>query len=517
MSLASLTLGLDQSGSRPVCVVEGFNVQIAVERGHLVVRDGWLGHRRERRYSRVDRRLCRVVVLGRGGIVSLDGLRWMHDLGVGFVHLSPDGDVLAASGALGLDDPRLRRAQAAAWGSPTGMAVARELLRRKLAGQARVARNLGRDDVAIEVERIAPALEPAMTPAEMLVPEAAAAAAYWTAWQSLEVRWAKADVVRIPNHWRTAGLRTSPISGHQRSAATPVQAILNYLYRLAEVEARLACLTMGLDPGLGVLHADLRARDSLALDVMEVVRPAVDEFVLRLLERRTFRRGDFHETGQGVSRLLPPLTHELAGCMPAWAARLGPVVEWVAKALSTGAGSGTRRVPTLLTGANRSDGRADVRRGVPRSAIRSVPIVRTCRTCGGSTPVRDRDYCDACLPEATGEQRAAFVSAGQTELRRQRDAGTDPSHGGTAGRSRAVKVADSRRAAAEWGRSNGPRPDPDVFLRDVLPLIREIPAAKLAELTRLSRPYCAAILRGERVPHPRWWAPMSGVGAIPGR
>lgn len=146
-SLASSTLALDPDGTRPVCVVEGFNVQIAARRGFLVVSDGWAGERRERRYSRADRHLRRVVVLGRGGIVSLDGFRWMHDLGVGFVYLSPDGDVIAASGALGLDDPRLRRAQAAAWGSPAGMAVARELLRRKLAAQARVARKLGRDVV----------------------------------------------------------------------------------------------------------------------------------------------------------------------------------------------------------------------------------------------------------------------------------------------------------------------------------------------------------------------------------
>ena len=30
-------------------------------------------------------------------------------------------------------------------------------------------------------------------------------------------------------------------------------------------------------------------------------------------------------------------------------------------------------------------------------------------------------------------------------------------------------------------------------------------AAKLADESGLSRPYCAAILRGERVPHARWW------------
>jgi len=48
---------------------------------------------------------------------------------------------------------------------------------------------------------------------------------------------------------------------------------LNYLYALLEAEARLAAATLGLDPGLGVLHVDTQARDSLACDLMEAARP----------------------------------------------------------------------------------------------------------------------------------------------------------------------------------------------------------------------------------------------------
>jgi len=500
-----------------VCVAHGFAVRVSVDRGRLLVRDGIGRAPRTRTYGRAIPGLKRLVLIGHSGFVTLEAVRWLADLEIGFVHLARDGRLLAASAGMGLDDPRLRRAQALAWNTPTGMAIARELLRRKLAGQARIAERLGAPDVAAQIGRIALALEAAPTPSELLIPEAAAANAYWSAWAPLELRWARADQARIPGHWRTVDSRASPITGNSRSAANPANALLNYVYALLEAEARLACLAMGLDPGLGVLHADQRARDSLALDVIEAVRPDVDAFVLELLARRTFRRADFFETRQGVARILPPLTHELAGSMPAWSVRLGPVVEWVAKALSAGAGVGTRRVPTLLTGTNRSDGRADVRRGVPRSVISPVPIVRTCSSCGGATPVRGRDYCDACLPERIEEQRISFVLAGHAELRRQREAGNDRSHGGEAGCRRATKVAESRREAVEWGRSNGPRPDPEAFRREVLPLIRKTPAATLAELTGLSRPYCAAILRGDRVPHPRWWAPMSGVGVIPGR
>jgi hypothetical protein len=81
------------------------------------------------------------------------------------------------------------------------------------------------------------------------------------------------------------------------------------------------------------------------------------------------------------------------------------------------------------------------------------------------------------------------------ELRRQRYAGTDRSHGGDAGHRRAVKVADSRRAASEWERSNGPSQDPAVFQRDVFPLIRDMSPTKLAELTGPSRSTCGATMR----------------------
>ena len=56
----------------------------------------------------------------------------------------------------------------------------------------------------------------------------------------------------------------------------------NYLFACVESEARLALLAHGLDPTLGVLHADQRNRDSLALDAMEPVRADVDAFLLDL-------------------------------------------------------------------------------------------------------------------------------------------------------------------------------------------------------------------------------------------
>src|SRR5205823_1829092 len=94
------------------------------------------------RFSRATARFQRLVLLGHTGFLTLDALRWLADVGVGWVHLDPDGRVLGTSSSLGLDDPRLRRSQAMAWRAATGVAIARGLLRAKVVGQARVAISL---------------------------------------------------------------------------------------------------------------------------------------------------------------------------------------------------------------------------------------------------------------------------------------------------------------------------------------------------------------------------------------
>jgi CRISPR-associated endonuclease Cas1 len=341
-----------------VVVVDGYGIQLQVERGRLTIRDGIGRARSEASFARATCPIRRLVLLGHTGSISLDSIRWMADVGIGFVQLDVDGRLLVASGGLGLDDPRLRRLQAQAFGNEVGMAIAIDLLDAKLEGQARVARRLPGDrGVGAVIESLKPALRLATTPAALLVPEARAADLYWKAWAGVDVNWARRDVSLVPEHWRTFSGRASPLTGKPRTAANPANAILNYLYALLEAEARLACLAMGLDPGLGVLHADLRARDSLALDVIEAVRPDVDAYLLELLGRRAFRRTDFVETRQGGCRLLAPLTHELAETMPYWRGRLAPVVERVAQRLAADHDAAKRPLPTLLTGRRRSASR----------------------------------------------------------------------------------------------------------------------------------------------------------------
>ena len=128
----------------------------------------------------------------------------------------------------------------------------------------------------------------------------------------------------IPEHWRSFGQRQSLLANGPRSASNPANAILNYLYSLLEAETTLACQQIGLDPGLGIFHTDQRDRDSLALDVMEAARPAVDAYVLGLLGKRTLSVKDFAETRQGGCRLTQTMSARLAESIPPGANKSPP-------------------------------------------------------------------------------------------------------------------------------------------------------------------------------------------------
>ena len=122
----------------------------------------------------------------------------------------------------------------------------------------------------------------------------------------------------IPPHWSTFETRRSVLAScsGNRNAERPLNALLNYAFALVEAESVLACAAVGLDPGLGIVHNDAKGRQSMALDIMEPVRPEVEGFVLDMLSARTSGKAEFVETDEGHVKLRAPLTHELAETMP---------------------------------------------------------------------------------------------------------------------------------------------------------------------------------------------------------
>jgi CRISPR-associated endonuclease Cas1 len=301
-SISALTATYSRSDVAGVCVADGFGVRVVVERGALEVHDGVGPHRRSRRYDRATHGLRRLVILNATGTVSLDALRWCDGLGVGVLVLGFDGTVQLVSTPRMTDDARLRRTQALAPFEPYGIDVARWLMSRKIMGQGKlVFRRFGDSVTAETIGDLALATEGVETIDELRQLEASAAALYFGTWSGraeCAPTFAAKDRHRIPPHWsRYEGRRLVLASAaSNRKAERPVNAMLNYLYSLVEAEAILACQVVGLDPGLGIVHADAKGRQSLALDLMVPVRPEVDAFVLDMVERRTFRKAEFTET-----------------------------------------------------------------------------------------------------------------------------------------------------------------------------------------------------------------------------
>jgi CRISPR-associated endonuclease Cas1 len=498
-----------------VLVLSGYGLHVGVNRGQLVVRDGIGRTRRSGTLHRATCGLKRLVVLGHSGTVTLEALRWLHDIGAAFVQLDADGLVIIANGPSRLDDARLRRAQALATTNGVGIAIARELLGSKLDGQLAVLERLPQAGAARQtVQPLQGELTLATSTQHLRSLEARAAAVYWGAWASVEMPFARKDRTSVPEHWTTFGTRSSPLTGAPRTAANPINALLNYAYAILAAEVRLAVLTMGLDPGMGILHADQKSRDSFVLDVIEPLRPVVDGWLLDLLDRRTFGKREFFETRQGACRLMPPLPQALAEMSPRFGKLAGPVVEQGTQCLTQGQGAKVQplTIPTLLTQANRSAGRDAVRTAPKREMTsETLTMPATCRGCGVLLAERDRHYCEPCWYSDQQEQAASFSAGGRTKLAELLAAGHDPAHGEEAAKKRGRKMRECNREQALWEARHEAKHDPDQFRSEILPGLYGVSLSAMVEATGLSEPYCSQIRRGLKVPHRRHWESFCGL------
>ncbi len=79
-----------------------------------------------------------------------------------------------------------------------------------------------------------------------------------------------------------------------------INALLSYLYTLLTYEVASALEVVGLDPYIGFLHVPRPGRPSLALDMMEELRPVfVDRLVLTLINRKQVKGKGFTQKESG--------------------------------------------------------------------------------------------------------------------------------------------------------------------------------------------------------------------------
>lgn len=81
---------------------------------------------------------------------------------------------------------------------------------------------------------------------------------------------------------------------NRRPPLDRVNAMLSFAYSLLAHDCASALESVGLDPYVGFMHRDRPGRNSLALDLMEELRPSLaDRFVITLINNRVMKPSDF--------------------------------------------------------------------------------------------------------------------------------------------------------------------------------------------------------------------------------
>jgi CRISP-associated protein Cas1 len=132
-----------------------------------------------------------------------------------------------------------------------------------------------------------------------------------------QLRALRADVQRAPSAASLLGIEGAAAAAHyaamgelnsnpdlpfrgrnRRPPKDGFNAALSYGYALLCSRVEQAIARAGLDPGLGVLHSAERGAPALALDLMEPLRPVVDDMVLTLVNRRQLQPGDLRSPAE---------------------------------------------------------------------------------------------------------------------------------------------------------------------------------------------------------------------------
>jgi len=247
----------------------------------------------------------RVPVHGLGGLVTF-GQIWCSpqllflcaERGVGVSFLSENGRFLARIAGPVCGNVLLRRQQYR-WADDQekSAAITRDMLTGKLANARQVLLRARRDhgdkDGAPALDQAAERLADCLTRLpitqgldELRGIEGEAGNVYFGAFDALIT--SKETAFRFTTR-------------NRRPPLDPVNCLLSFLYTLLAHDARSALEGVGLDPSVGFLHRDRPGRASLALDLMEELRPVLaDRVALSLINLGQLRSRDFRTEESGA-------------------------------------------------------------------------------------------------------------------------------------------------------------------------------------------------------------------------
>lgn len=300
-------------------ILSGFGVSLKIERDALHIKNG-------RSYAeqtiepqilyRGVHGISHIIILTTKGSLTLDVVKWCTEQNITITMLDYAGNLIQSLTPEQESNAKLRRAQYTIDEHKLGY-IASQIVAEKLRQQRATLENhdeLPMQTRALEIFNTTlswfelPELPPSYYDVDFLrLVEGRAAKAYFESWVGLSLKWGKSDVKVIPPHWKTVTERTSPLTNNGRKAVNPAQCLLNYAYALLESACRQALQKEGFDLSCGILHTDKNHRDSLVYDLMELYRGKVDDLVLNLLTKTTFKKGMVLSVADGTCKLNPEL------------------------------------------------------------------------------------------------------------------------------------------------------------------------------------------------------------------
>lgn len=232
-----------------------------------------------------------------GGQMTIDAIAACVERQVRVACLRRSGAVRFVVGGPQRGNIHLRVAQhAASADAGRSLAIARSIVAGKLQSSRRLLLRWARDAHA-------PVARALRTRAEVVAERLGALA---SARHADHLRGIEGDAARAYFAGVGMVLADSPfpfLARNRRPPRDPVNALLGFAYGLLVTEVTGALESVGLDHQAGFLHRPRSGRPSLALDLVEELRPLADRLVVRVLRRRELRREDFTVTPGGATYL----------------------------------------------------------------------------------------------------------------------------------------------------------------------------------------------------------------------
>lgn len=470
-------------------ILHGFNAGLRVWNRQLVCKYGTANETSELVLSKAGTTgaLRHVVILAGDGLVTTEALRWLADIQISLTVIENDGRVLLSLGRQNVPYAATIRRQALAVYQNTGLQIARWLITEKMNGQAENLDALGISSGRIREEM--KAIPGAGSTLEIMVHEGRAAAHYWSSLENIPLTFIRKDQRRIPDHWLSLGGRMSPISKRAMHAATPGQAVINYMYAVAESLCSIELAAVGLNPELGILHTDVDNRRSMALDLIETIRPDIDRLAFQYFRQQVFSKSDFWETEKGSVRLGLEVRKALVHNAFLLESRSREVAIQLRDKFSDYQTTGSRR-RAIKTG--------------------DLEIVGVCEYCGAPLARKGR-LCDDCLEI----QRKGNLSGGNN------------AQGYTWTEAALSKVSKTVHANYQerlrWEAQFPEAELPEIlqrerqrFIVDILPRLQSVPISQISKKVGISLRYASLVKKGLNVPHPHLYSKFEECCPAPG-